>query len=133
MTCFWDGLYQSLNSDERDIVDAFRGDTPAKKMCKYLKECNVPVMNIKVNSSHITAKQVSENYNHIQTYSSQDIHLGKFVSTFDPFIMLFCEIFSVNVQHTYDGYIIEYNNKFYTNGVVYFSSNPGHFWFVKRE
>ena len=133
MTCFWDGLYASLTDIEKIPINKVNGDSPAKKMCKYLKIHNVPVVNIKVNSHQITAKQALENYDHVEMYSSRDISLGKFVSTFDPFVMIFCELFSVRVVHMYNECQVEYSLGYSQNSTVYFASNPSHFWFVKRE
>ena len=115
MTCFWDALRNKLNItiDNTTFVE-------------HLKNNNTKV-NILWNGDKLSTKQIEENYEHITNFNQNSIFNGYDCSICDPFIILICNLYNVNINHNYNGYTMEYlkNSDF---KILHFRSNTGHFW-----
>jgi hypothetical protein len=84
----------------------FVGDIPT--FVNYLKSNNTHTNNVKIQGKNLTEKEIQENFEHIRNYSESEIYKGYYCSTSDPFIILICELFKVNVEHQYCSVIINY-------------------------
>ena len=73
-----------------------------------------------------TQQQLEENYQHIKDFNVKSISAGYLCSTCDPFLLLICELFKVNINHNYCGYKMKYriNNAVKT---LNFKSDRGNF------
>jgi hypothetical protein len=83
------------------------------------------------NGQVLSEKQLEENIEHIKSYKITQAHSGYWCSSCDPFLLLICELFDVNINHKYMSTNIKYT-KDKANKTLYFASNRNHFWFVKR-
>ena len=116
MTCFWDGLRRELNLNisNEDFIT-------------LLKNNNKKHTSILWNNTELTNKQMEENFQHIMDYNINTIHNGYDCSVCDPFIILICQIYNVNITHTYNGYIMTYFIDHNAHNLS-FRSDMGHFY-----
>lgn len=129
MTCFWDGILKKLNNE--DFQRTFECDKPNNiKLVKLLKESNDKLnfnRNITWNKEKLTDKQWKENYDHIRNYQPKTIYNGYMCSSCEPFLILICLLFKVNINHNYCGNIMRYEIKDPIR-TLNFKSNNHHFW-----
>ena len=121
MTCFWDGLRKGLQLDisNNDLIDSL-------KQHNKLKEQS----NILWNNIEFSKKQLQENHLHIVDFNINTIHSGYDCSICDPFIILICQLYQVNINHNFNGYLMKYTHNIENNyKTVEFKSNKGHFSF----
>lgn len=125
MTCFWDGLLNNLKED--DFQRIFQVNKPNNKnFVKLLKNNNRKTKNIKWNGEIFSEKQLEENFIHIKDFNENSIDNGYLCSICDPFIVLICELFIVNINHNYCDYLMTYTN---SNSIktLNFKSSKSHF------
>jgi hypothetical protein len=126
MTCFWDGILHNLTND--DFQRAFKINKPNNKgLVVFLKEQNSKeTKNIKWNGTQLRDQEIQENFQHIKDYNVKSMHGGYLCSTCDPFLILICKLFNVNINHNYCGHMMKYTvpNPIKT---LNFSSDRGHF------
>lgn len=131
MTCFWSGILNGLPAEEFDVV--FNEPKPnINAFINLLKKNNVKTDKVKWNGDALTEKQFEENHEHVNCYDVNNSRNGYLCSTCDPFLLLVCQLFQVNITHNYCGNPVKYeveNPKF----VLFFSSNTGHFEFRSRS
>lgn len=124
MTCFWDGIIKGLiykkmvNPNIRQI-----------EFITLLKQKVIKPERVTWNEQKITDKQFLEFKEWIHDYDISKISQGHLCSIWDPFLILICELFTVNIHHNYNGTFIKYTNSHNTNyNTLYFQSDKGHFW-----
>ena len=126
MTCFWDGILHNLTND--DFQRVFKVNKPSNKgLVVLLKENNSKeTKSIKWNGTSLRDQEVEENYEHIKDFNVKSISGGYLCSTCDPFLILVCKLFNVNINHNYCGNMMKYEvpNPIRT---LNFSSDRGHF------
>ena len=126
MTCFWDGILANLK--EEDFQRSLRVSKPNNRnlVDLLMKNNTLDTRNIIWNGKNITEQETKENYEHIKNFNINSIGNGYLCSSCDPFLILICELFKVNINHKYLGNMIKYqvNNPVKT---LNFSSNRGHF------
>tara|TARA_B100000989_G_C19148020_1_gene306192 strand:- start:148 stop:504 length:357 start_codon:yes stop_codon:yes gene_type:complete len=117
MTCFWDNLRKGLNLKISN-----------NEFITFLKKNNTKDINLQWNNKNLTKKQLEENYEHIKNYNIKTIYRGYDCSICDPFLILICKLYKININHNYNGHIMKYrkNKKF---KILNFKSNRGHFMF----
>ena len=123
MTCFWDGLRQSLNLhriSNTDFVHALQQYNTMK----------LPT-DVQWNGQYLGLQVLTENYNHIRSYKTETMSTGYDCSVCDPFLVLCTVLFKKNIVHTYNTTRIEYllNPEYET---LEFKSNMTHFEYVRR-
>tara|TARA_B100000401_G_C52803978_1_gene720140 strand:- start:98 stop:391 length:294 start_codon:yes stop_codon:yes gene_type:complete len=91
MTCFWDGILNTLTNDD-------------------FEKFNKKTRNVIWNNEKFSKKQLDENFTHIKDFDYKSIRNGYDCSTYDPFLILICELFKVNINHDYIGNMIKYKN-----------------------
>jgi|TARA_Y100000991_G_scaffold5506_1_gene4354 hypothetical protein len=129
MTCFWDGILHNLNDD--DFQRVFQVNKPNNKnLIKLLKDNNRKTKNINWNGEIFSEKQLEENFIHIKDFNEKFIGNGYLCSTCDPFLVLICELFTVNINHNYCGYLMTYTNS-KSIKTLNFKSNKSHFSAIK--
>ena len=115
MTCFWDALRSKLNIKKKN-----------KDFIGYLKECNKKETSVLWNNSKLIKKQFEENFEHIKNFDINSINNGYDCSICDPFLILICDIYNVNIIHNYNGYTMKYIKGDKCKNLK-FKSNTGHF------
>jgi len=127
MTCFWDGILSSLT---RENFAQYQVPRPANylNLIRFLKSQNTATneSNIKWNNQLISKQSHNENYNAIKEYDEKTATNGYLCSTCEPFLILVCHLFHVNIDHVYCGNTMTYriNNAKHT---LKYKSNRGHF------
>ena len=135
MTCFWNGILTSLDNATINsfLHRPYNDPKPrAKEFVQLLKRHNTQTNNVLWNDTILSQRELEENFTHIKNYNENSIYQGYDCSTCDPFLLLIAQLFSVNIQHNYNGYTVHYkvkNNK----GIrlLKYKSNRGHFWLEK--
>ena len=115
MTCVWDGIIKKLDLKT----------TPHKfSSCVIMK--NKITDNVVVNGEELTEKQKKENYERIRKIGN--IKNGYLMSSFDPLLVLICELYETNLVHNFNGHKIIYTNKKNpSKKPLYFYSDNEHF------
>jgi hypothetical protein len=128
MTCFWDGILQSLDNDDFRKVGISK--LQIKPFIQFLKSKNTKNITTTWNGEKLTSKQCEENYQHIANYNIDSIYGGYDCSGCDPFLILVTQIFSLNTIHNYMGHKISYMSDGNVCKNVNYGSNRGHFYFI---
>lgn len=134
MTCFWDGLLAQLSQD--DImkylpIDGL-GGTRQQVFIRGLKKWmqahtgDHEVRDVMWNGEPITQQQMEEFRSWVLGYNEMSMD-GHDCSIMDPFLVLVCHIWIVNIKHNYMGVDIMYTNRGAVRTLT-FGSNNGHFW-----
>lgn len=115
MTCFWDSLRNKLNINDTN-----------REFILYLKKSNTKNISVNWNSSELTEKQLDENFEHIKNFDENKINDGYDCSICDPFLILVCELYNINIFHNFNGYEMKYiKDDSYKN--INCRSNTSHF------
>ncbi len=131
MHCFWEALIKYIKLD--DMVDVLQYKNGSNKkptpheFVELLKNKSIYTENITWNNELITCQQLQENFFAINQFNVNSIDNGYYCSIFDPFLFLICELFSVSIEHNYNGNIIHYKNTLNSKYYLKFKSDTGHF------
>lgn len=131
MTCFWNGILSRLSVDliNKTFNTNFHIKPTPKEIVTLLKKNVTLTVNVKWKDEFLTKKAMDENYEWISTYKIDEINNGHDCSVCDPFLLLVCQLFVVDIYHNYDGKFITYTNHKNLNGLIFsFVSDKGHFW-----
>jgi hypothetical protein len=126
MTCFWDGIIKSLKKEDFDYVKFDKSKSPVN-LINFLKKNNKKMINVLWQNNILREQEMEEHLSWINEYNINDISNGHLTSICDPFLLLICELFCVNIKHQYNKYCIMYVNKNKARKTLIFSSNNGHF------
>ena len=110
MSCFWDSLINKLNKEDISSILQINEYSP-KAFSNGLKNENKKVKNVLWNGNELSSNEKQENFDHIKEYDIQSVKNGYLCSTCDPFLLLLCELFTIEIIHHYNGVIINYKNK----------------------
>ena len=109
MTCFWEGILSSLDNHDLKLIN-ISTKPPILQFINTLKNKNTKTNHILWNNNQITSKQLIENFTHVKDFSTSNINNGYLCSTFEPFLFLIAQLFSIDIIHNYNGNIIKYTN-----------------------
>ena len=129
MSCFWDSLLNSLNKEDCVKLNLIK-KTP-KHLANRLKGNSKVNLSTKCQGNLLTKKQLEENKLHIDNYDVNSVNDGYLCSTCDPFLLLFCEILSIDIHHKYLNNMVIYSTG--SNRIEYFKSNKGHIQYIKKK
>lgn len=128
MTCFWDGIINSLDTNDLNKIQIQTKPT-VDLFIEKIKSHNRKTKNVLWNNTTISEQQLEENYNAVKDYDQTTKNEGYYCSTFDPIIFLVSEIFELNIEHKYLKNIINYTHENYIKTVNY-NSSRSHFTYV---
>ena len=132
MTCFWNGIIDSLTPKERDILQIRR--PIYKELIPVLKQKNTKPISIKWNGKLLTSKEQNEFVEHIKSYDIKTARNGYYCSVCDPFLALISHLLEVRIVHNYLGKQMIYEpNIQKLKGEKIFSSDKGHFRYKNRK
>lgn len=94
MSCFWQALCRE--------VQGLRQHSPAT-VVRALQSVNCPTASITWNGKALTSREVLHNMEWVAEYNPSQVNGGHDTSILDPFLALVCEVFAVNIDHTYTG------------------------------
>ena len=126
MTCFWDGILKSLKKDDLDFVNYKDKKSPVQ-FIRFLKKYSKRMENVLWQNQTLKKQELDEYLSWIKDYDINGIPNGHLTSVCDPFLLLICELFCVNIKHQYNKYTIIYKNNSKVRKTLVFSSNRGHF------
>lgn len=126
MTCFWDGILKSLKKDDFDFVN-YKYNKSLKNFIIFLKENKKRMNNVLWQNQSLKNQEIDEYLLWIKEYNINNISNGHLTSVCDPFLLLICELFCVNIKHQYNNCTITYKNINKVRKTLVFSSNNGHF------
>jgi hypothetical protein len=125
MSCFWDTLISKINKNDIHNVLKIDNINPTN-FAKELIKINKLVNTILVNNNEITNNQQKENYEHIKNYDIGTIKNGYDCSTFDPFLILISDLFSITINNNYDNCLIIYKPIAHSRYNIKINNNKGH-------
>jgi hypothetical protein len=133
MTCYWQAITAKITlSDINEYLAPKESSFIMVDIVKFitlLKENNIKTNDIRWNGEELSDKLMEENYTWIKEYDINKINGGYDCSVADPFLMLICQIFGINIVHNYNGVNINYTNNCNVSGrTINFASNDNHFW-----
>tara|TARA_B100000795_G_scaffold264804_1_gene245775 strand:- start:6257 stop:6649 length:393 start_codon:yes stop_codon:yes gene_type:complete len=126
MTCFWDGILRSLKKEDFDYV-SYNEPKTQLNFINFLKKNKREMNNVLWQNNTLREQEITECLSWIGEYDIKGIHDGHLTSVCDPFLLLICELFSVNITHNYGKHTILYVNKCKVRKTLLFSSNGSHF------
>uniref|UniRef100_A0A6C0C8Q9 Uncharacterized protein n=1 Tax=viral metagenome TaxID=1070528 RepID=A0A6C0C8Q9_9ZZZZ len=126
MTCFWDGIYRKLTDEDMKLINSNK-KINIKEFINLLKKNNKICSKVKWQSEYLSDKLLKENFKMIQEYNINNINNGYLCSCCDPFIILICEIFNLNINHNYNNVNIYYTIK-NNRKTLNYKSNKSHFF-----
>jgi len=130
MTCFWDGILKSLKKEDLDYVEYDQHKSPLH-FIQFLKKNKKKMINVLWQNNILRDQEIKEYLTWIDEYNINSISNGHLTSICDPFLLLICELFCVNIKHQYNNYSIMYINKNKARKTLIFSSNNGHFVYLR--
>lgn len=126
MTCFWNALERSLKNDDYLFIEEKR-PCNIQQLIKLLQKKNKPTYNVLWQSQSLSNKEIEENLDAINTYNIFGIYGGHLTSGSDPFLLLICELFCVEIHYKCVGTLIKYTNIKKSRKTLCFSSSKSHF------
>ena len=125
MTCYWDGLLRSLDQEDLTLLNSKKNINNINFIL-LLKKNNKLCENVKWQNNFLSKKLLEENYEMIKDFNENNINQGYDCSSCDPFMILLCELFKININYDYNGnniqYMIDNSRK-----TIKYSSNQSHF------
>jgi len=109
MTCVWDSIINSLNEDDKKKIFPNGKSINACGLVEFFQENNIETKNVVVNGEKITKKQIEENIERIKCINKNCLGNGYDCSTFDPILILLCELLKIDIEHKYLNNIIKYS------------------------
>ena len=136
MSCFWNGILKQIRSHQKGLpLLFFPLPKNPRELVKLFKHYNVEPVNVQVNGAKLSKQQSRENLDAVKNgYSENNVNNGTWVSTFDPILILLCELSKRNLHHTYQNVLIKYEyicppqEEPQSHPPMRFCSNRGHFW-----
>lgn len=134
MTCFWDGILRGLKADDFEYIREKKSSREnfinmLKNHCKKSVDNNKDY--ILWNNGILSKKEWEEHDEAINCYNVAGIRSGHLTSTCDSFLLFICYLFDISIVHRYMNTSIHYINKSKSRKTLKFSSNRGHFVFLR--
>lgn len=127
MSCVWRGILEGLLLNK--LVPP---NMMIDKFVEHIKGNNKRVQCISWNDTIIKEKEAEENFQRIEEVSR--INKGYDCSTSDPLLFLVCDLYQINIIHSFCGIKIYYRQTINEpKTTLCFASNAGHFWFDKKK
>ena len=124
MTCVWNAIESSLNSDDRKILGLTEKGSVA--LVKCLKRNNCFTNGLTWQGLELSSREAKENYHHIRIFDVKTISNGYLCSSAEPFMFLLCFILQVNITHNFNGVTISYRTKKAARRTLKFRSSKTH-------
>ena len=140
MSCVWQGILTAIKHDfSSHMEDEMKHKIQAldiKSVLSLLKNSNRKTPHVTWNKEELSDKLMEDNLSHIDQLDANCLNDGYMCSTCDPIFILLCEIFNINIEHTYINNTMYYEYTHPTNRTrmtYIFKSDHGHFWFVNNR
>lgn len=135
MSCFWDGLIEVLESKRISQLCEDDKKINPTRFVLLLKTHVVKTHDVLWQGKELSEKELEENLEGIREINSNKVNHGYFCSSCDPYLLLVCQLFQVNITHNFNGVTIKYQYKSSDNFVptLFVNSNTTHFWGSKTK
>lgn len=135
MSCFWDGLIEVLGPKRINSLSKDNKEIDPKKFIILLKKHAIKTNDVLWRGKELSEKELEENYEMIQKIEQNKVNFGYLCSSCDPYLLLICQLFQVNITHNFCGAKIKYQYKSSNNYVptLFVESNDNHFWISKTK
>ena len=130
MTCFWDGILQSLNNNDFNLIGV-PNKPNNRQFVQILKNKNTKTLHMKWNGQLISKNEINENVEAINCYNANTMNGGYMCSVSEPFLFLVSYLFKVKIIHRYCGIDMVYEPNCTYRKTLYYASDRGHFWKLK--
>lgn len=130
MTCFWDGILQSLNNHDFNLIGV-PNKPNNRQFVQILKNKNTKTLHMKWNGKLISKNEINENVEAINCYNINTMNGGYMCSVSEPFLFLVSYLFKVKIIHRYCGRNMVYEPNCTYRKTLYYASDRGHFWKLK--
>jgi hypothetical protein len=131
MTCFWDGLLLriSANKINERFGTNFYGRVDKREFILLLQKHAKYTVDVLWNENEFSQKALEENLEWVKNYNVNGIQQGHYCGSSDPFLILICQLFCMDIYHNYNEAFIKYTNKKNKSGMILsVMSNRDHFW-----
>jgi hypothetical protein len=133
MACFWNGTLAALNKDHIILALQYKNNRKPSpsEFVALLQKHVIKTTDVLWNGQILKDQLLIENLNWIKTLNINLINNGHDCSICNPFLLLICQLFKINIIHDYNGTIVNYTHRTLENGNIFvlrFKSNKGHFW-----
>lgn len=125
MTCFWDGIFKSLNNDDLKLIGEKK--TNIRNFINILKIKNTEMNDVLWQNTKLKKQEIKEHMTAIKDYKICKINGGHLTSSCDSFLLLICQLFQVKIIHRYMKHTIIYQNSKKERKTLHFSSSGSHF------
>ena len=135
MSCFWNSIISAFSVAEfQTAFPFFVANTKPnpKQLIQLFKKHNKKTTKVTWNGEPLSLKEIEENSTCIDEYNVNSFNQGHWCSTCDPFLLLTCELFNVNIKHQYLRTTIIYRTDG-ANTTIHFKSSKGHITFAGRK
>ena len=133
MACFWKGILAALSSQMIHTTLNLDSKPSPANFVKILHEKAIKTTNISWNGKRLSSKELEENLEWIHNFKPNMVHNGYDCSMCDPYLLLICELFAVNIDHMFNGILIKYRYLPSTNvPLLKFGSSRTHFYVIKK-
>lgn len=131
MTCFWDGNIAAIGINLLKEVLGCDCKPNPQKFVKLLKVRAIKTRNMMWNGETLGEQILTDNLTSIKNLNVNVIHKGYDCSSCDPYLLLIGELFKINIQHNFNGTVINYKN-IHATKIMIVGSSTSHFYCVKK-
>ena len=100
MTCFWNSILASLNSEDARILGINTMHKNNAIFIQKLKEKN-KLVDVLWQGGKLKDQEKKEHFEAVKNYNINGIKNGHLTSICDSFLLLICDLLSVNIEHKY--------------------------------
>ena len=129
MTCFWDGIFWSLNDEDKTLL-GLNLTCKREDLIRILMERNC-LVDTRWQGKELREQEKKEHFKAVKNYNVCKIYGGHWTSICDSFLLLICQLLKVDIIHRYLNTMISYKYSGKARKVLKFKSNRGHFEIMK--
>lgn len=129
MTCFWQGIYTSLSDDDFKFIGEIKPNNLQDMILIFKRNFDLfdtDYIFYRGYEGKVEALQkqfMGECKKSILDYDMNNMHFGYYCSTCDPFLILVCMLFKVEIKHKYMGVGIKYIPRTIRKTVSFYSDS----------
>ena len=128
MACFWQGLLGALTQPM--LKETFNCNSRPRpdQLISLFHQKVTKTPNVLWQGQKLKEQEMEENIKRIKEFKPHQARSGYDCSSCDPYLLLVCQLFKVNINHKFNGTMIKYTYQPESQMTLSFASNRGHFW-----
>ena len=128
MTCFWRGILQSINKEDKNLLNFNSNHRDLKGFIQRLKELSVNArFDIKWQNQELSLSEINDLKTYIKEYDINLIHQGHWTSSCDPFLCLLTDLLKCRIEFIYRNHHILFESKNEIRRTLKFRGSQSHF------